>query len=110
MELKTYTPVSLKHVFQKLEFKVLHYIPHDSICQRPGLSNHQTSMLENLVINYFIRPFGYLGIGISASALALTSASPSTLEKKNFFCLVKFLFLPFEVYYEENIHDEVQEF
>ena len=50
------------------------------------------------------KPFGNLGIGISASALASTSAS--ALQKK-FFFLTKSLFLPFEVLYEENIHGEV---
>ena len=29
MELKTYTPVGPKIVFEKIEFKVLHYIQHD---------------------------------------------------------------------------------
>ena len=38
MELKTYTPVSLKFVFEKIKFKILHYIQHDSIRQPPGLS------------------------------------------------------------------------
>ena len=38
MELKTYTPVGLKFVFEKIKFKVLHYIQYDFIRQRPGLS------------------------------------------------------------------------
>ena len=38
MELKTYAPVSSKFVFEKIKIKVLHYIQHDSIRQRPGLS------------------------------------------------------------------------
>ena len=50
-----------------------------------------------------MRPFGNLGIGISASALALWSAS--VLQKK--FFRAKFLFLPFEVSYKENIYGEV---
>ena len=50
--------------------------------------------------------FGNLGIGISGSASALTLASASALQKV-FFCLGKFLFLSFEVSYEENIHSEV---
>ena len=54
MELKTYTPVSLKFVFEKIKFKVLHYIQHDFIRQRPGLSKDQISMFKSLVINYFI--------------------------------------------------------
>ena len=54
MELKTYTPVSLKFVFEKIKFKVLHYIQYDFICQRPGLSKDQISMFKSLVINYFI--------------------------------------------------------
>ena len=52
MELKTYTPVGLKFVFEKIKFKVLHYIQHDFIRQRPGLSKDQISMFKSLVINY----------------------------------------------------------
>ena len=51
MELKTYTPVGLKFVFEKITFKVLHYIQHDFIRQRPGLSNDQISMFKSIVIN-----------------------------------------------------------
>ena len=51
MELKTYTPVGPKFVFKKIKFKVLHYIQHDFICQRLGLSNDQTSMLKSFGIN-----------------------------------------------------------
>ena len=51
MELKTYTPVGLKFVFEKIRFKVLHYIQHDFICQRPGLSKDQISMFKSIVIN-----------------------------------------------------------
>ena len=54
MELKTYTPVRLKFVFEKIKSKVLHYIQHDFIRQRPGLSKDQISMFKILVINYFI--------------------------------------------------------
>ena len=38
MELQTYTPFSLKFVFEKIKFKVLHYIQHDFISQRLGFS------------------------------------------------------------------------
>ena len=51
MELKTYTPVGPKFVFEKIKFKVLHYIQHDFICQRLGLSKDQTSMFKSFVIN-----------------------------------------------------------
>ena len=34
MELKTYTPVGSKLVFDKINFKVLYYIQHDFIHQR----------------------------------------------------------------------------
>ena len=54
MELKTYTPIGLKLAFEKIKFKVLHYIQHDFIRQRPGLSKDQISMFKSLVINYFI--------------------------------------------------------
>ena len=53
MELKTYIPVSSKFVFEKIIFKVLHYIQHDFIRQRPKFSKDQASMLKSLVINYF---------------------------------------------------------
>ena len=51
MELKTYTPVGLKFVSEKIKFKVLDYIQHDFIRQRPGLNKHQISMFKSLVIN-----------------------------------------------------------
>ena len=54
MELKSYTPVGLKFVFEKIKFQVLHYIQNDFIHQRPGLSKDQISMFKSLVINYFI--------------------------------------------------------
>ena len=52
MELKAYTPVGLKFVFEKIKFNVLHYIQHDFIRQRPGLSKNQINMLKSL--DYFI--------------------------------------------------------
>ena len=51
MELKMYTPVGPKLVFEKIKFKVLHYIPHDLICQCLGHSKVQISMFKTLVIN-----------------------------------------------------------
>ena len=54
MELKTYIPVSLKFVFEKIKFKVLYYIQHGFIRQRPGLSKDQISMFKSLAINHFI--------------------------------------------------------
>ena len=50
MELKTYTPTGLKFVFEKIKFKVLHYIQHDFIRQHAGLSKDQISMFKCLVI------------------------------------------------------------
>ena len=44
MEIKTYTPVDPKFVFEKIKFKVVHCIQHDFIRQHPGLSKDQTSM------------------------------------------------------------------
>ena len=46
IELKTYTPVGPKFVFEKINFIVLYYIQHDFICQRPGLSKDQISMFK----------------------------------------------------------------
>ena len=37
MELRKYTPVNLKFGFEKIQFKILHYIQHDFIRERPGL-------------------------------------------------------------------------
>ena len=54
MTLKMYTPVGLKFIFEKIKLKVLHYIQHDFICQRLGLSKDQISMFKSLVINYII--------------------------------------------------------
>ena len=54
MELKTYNPVSPKFVFEKIKFKVLHYIQHDFIRQRLGLSKDQASMFKRFVINWLL--------------------------------------------------------
>ena len=51
MELKTYTPVGPKFIFEKIKFKVLHYIQYDFICQRLGLSKDQDKMFKSFVIN-----------------------------------------------------------
>ena len=51
MEIKTYTQVGLKFVFEKIKFKILHNIQHDFIRQCPGLIKDQGSMFESLVIN-----------------------------------------------------------
>ena len=51
MELKMYTPVGPKFLFEKIKFRVLHYNQHDLISQRPGLSKDQVSMFKSLVIN-----------------------------------------------------------
>ena len=53
MELKMYTPVGLKLVFEKIKFKVLQYIEHDFIRQRPGPSKDQI-MFKSLFIDYSI--------------------------------------------------------
>ena len=50
MELKMYTSVGPIFVFEKLKFKVLHYIRHDFIRQCPGLSEDQTSMFKSLLL------------------------------------------------------------
>ena len=57
MELKTYTPVGLKFLFEKI---ILHYIKHDFIRQRPGLSKDQICMFKSLVINYFILKYCHI--------------------------------------------------
>ena len=46
MELKTYTPVGLKFISEKIKFKDLHYIQHDFIRQCPGLSIDQISIFK----------------------------------------------------------------
>ena len=52
MKLKTCTPSRpKKFFFEKIKFKVLHYIQHDFIRQRLGLSKDQASMFKSLVIN-----------------------------------------------------------
>ena len=56
MELKKYTPVSRKFVFEKIRFKVLHYIQHDFIRQRPRLSKDQTSLFKGATKLLFLRP------------------------------------------------------
>ena len=54
MKRNVHTPVSLKFVSEKIRFKVLHYVQHDFIPQRPGFSKDQTSMFKRLGINYSI--------------------------------------------------------
>ena len=54
MGLKTYTPVGLKFIFEKIKFKILYYIHHDFIRQCTGLSKDQINMFKSLVVNYFI--------------------------------------------------------
>ena len=46
MELKTYTPIGLKFVFQKIKFNFIR--------QRPGLIKDQTSIFKSLTINNFV--------------------------------------------------------
>ena len=58
MELKMYTPVGPKLIFEKIKFKALHYIQHDLIRQRPGLSIDQINMFKSLVISYLLN--GYI--------------------------------------------------
>ena len=45
MEPKTYNPIDQKFVFEKIKFKVLHYIQHDFIRQRLGLNKDQASLI-----------------------------------------------------------------
>ena len=51
------------------------------------------------------RPFGNLGTSISALAIGIDVGIGIGIAKKIF--LAKFLFLPFEVSYEENIYGEI---
>ena len=53
MELKTNTPVGPKFVFEKVIFKVLHFIQHNFIQKHPGLGKDQTIMFKSRAINYF---------------------------------------------------------
>ena len=59
MELKMYTLVGPKFVLEKIKFRVLHYIQHNFIRQRPGLSKDQISMFKSLVINCFIFKYNH---------------------------------------------------
>ena len=56
MELKTYIPVGLKFEFEKIKFKVLNYIQHDFIRQRPRLSKDQISMFKRAFGLSYPRP------------------------------------------------------
>ena len=51
MELKMYTPVGPKFIFEKFKFKILHYIQHDFIRQRLGLNKDKASMFKNFIID-----------------------------------------------------------
>ena len=50
IELKTYAQVDPKLFFENIKFKILHYVQHDFICQRPGLSRDQISIFKSLFI------------------------------------------------------------
>ena len=50
-ELKTCNPVGWKFIFEKIKFKILHYIQHDFIRQRLGVSKEQTIMFKSFIIN-----------------------------------------------------------
>ena len=45
MELKMFSPVDPKFAFEKIEFKVLHYIQHDFTGQYQRLSKDQPSKI-----------------------------------------------------------------
>ena len=53
MKFKTYTPVALKFVFEKIKFSVLNYIQNNFIFQRPGNSKDYAGIFKSLA-NYFI--------------------------------------------------------
>ena len=53
MKFKTYTPVAIKFVFEKIKFSVLNYIQNSFIFQRPGNSKVYASIFKSLS-NYFI--------------------------------------------------------
>ena len=52
MELKTYTLVGIKFVFEKTKLKVLHYIQHDFIRQRPVLSKVRLACSKALSLTF----------------------------------------------------------
>ena len=65
MKLKTYTPVGLKFVFEKIKFKVLHYIQQDFIRQPPGsvkmkLACSKALLLTILFSNVVTHSNGYI--------------------------------------------------
>ena len=60
MELKTYTPVGPKFVFEEIKFKVLHYIQHDFICQCLGLSKDQASIFKSFLLITLIADYKIL--------------------------------------------------
>ena len=51
MEVKLYTPLGPKFVFEKIKFKVFHYIQFDFIRQRIGLSKDEINMFKSFVTN-----------------------------------------------------------
>ena len=70
MELKPYTPACPKIVFEKLKFKVLHYIEYDFIYQRPGLCKDQISMFKKSC--YLREIFLLYRIGVANGFLTLS--------------------------------------
>ena len=98
MELKTYTPVVPKLVFEKIKFKVLHYIQRDFIHQHPRLNKDQTSMIKSFVINYFILKYGH------------TCQWLYCIKSKKYFVLLKLNYLQsrLDTIYKDHIYHNKQ--
>ena len=102
MELKTYTPVNLKFVFEKIKFKVLYYVQHNFTRQCLGLSKDQISMFIRdvcisrapalaLVPNLYLPA---LALNLYLPALAPNSYLPSLIPNLYLLALVPSLYLP----------------
>ena len=83
MELKTYTPVSPKFVFEKIKFKVLHYIQY-FIRQHQGFSKDEASIFKSLVIDYFILKYCHTFIKDNKYFFIIKVGATNVLLKLNY--------------------------
>ena len=88
MELKTYTTVVPKFVFEKIKFNHFHYIQNDFIFQRPRVSKDQTSMFKHLV-NYFILKSLLIDRGIFSYFLCLSTMLNDYVKSDKYFFFIK---------------------
>ena len=88
MELKTYTTVVPKFVFEKIKFNHFHDIQNDFIFQRPRVSKDQTSIFKSL-LNYFILKSLLIDRAIFSYFLCLSTMLNDYAKSDKYFFFIK---------------------